>query len=58
MAPSWPWDVELWPEGEEIRRQRRGGGFAERVHGGKVRETAAGRFGSLPASVKRVAPRT
>ena len=58
MAPSWPGDVELWPEGEEIGRQRRGDGFAERVHGGKVKEAAAGRFGSLLASVKRFAPRT
>jgi len=58
-APSRPRDVELWPDGEVIGRQRRGGGFAERVHGGKVREAvAARRFGSLPASVKRVAPRT
>jgi len=57
-APSRPGDVKLRPEGEEIGRQRRGGGFAERVRSGKVREAAAGRFGSLPTSMKRVVPRT
>ena len=58
-APSRPRDVELRPEGEEIGRQHQGGGLAERIHGGKVRDAAAARrFGSLPASVKRVAPRT
>ena len=57
-APSQPRDVELRHKGEEIGRQCRGGGFAERVRGGKVREAAAGRFGSLPASVKRVTPRS
>ena len=59
MAPSRPRDVELRPKGEEIEHQRRGGGFADRVRCGKVREAAAARrFGSLPASMKRVVPRT